>query len=391
MQIDVTPQQMGSDVGRSYWGAIIAMSLTAFALVASEFMPVSLLTPIAGDLAVTEGRAGQSIACSGIFAMITSLVIATAVKNADRKLVLLSLTALMIVSSAIVSFAPSFLIFMFGRALLGIAIGGFWAMSAATAMRLVPTSKVPQALAVLNGGNALAMVLGAPLGSYLGGLIGWRGAFLIMVPVAVCVLLWKSIALPPMKVRAAASTTNPLKLLARPSIAWGMAASCFFFMGHFSLFTYLRPFLESATRVDVPTLSTLLLMMGVMGFTGTILIGPLVNKHLRSLLVAIPVAMACVAVGLIAFGSTLSATAALLALWGLLGTSAPVAWWAWVAKSLPQDAEAGGGLMVAVAQLAITLGAILGGIAFDMSGYQATFAMSSALLVIAAVVASRAR
>src|SRR6202008_3878759 len=104
---------------------------------------------------------------------------------------LLGLTLLMIVSGTIVAFAPNYTIFMVGRAFIGVAIGGFWAMSAATAMRLVPDHQVPKALAVLNGGNALATVVAAPLGSLLGAILGWRGAFFCVVPVAAIALGWK--------------------------------------------------------------------------------------------------------------------------------------------------------------------------------------------------------
>jgi predicted MFS family arabinose efflux permease len=77
-------------------------------------------------------------------------------------------------------------------------------------------------------------------------------------------------------------------------------------------------------------------------------------------------------------------TALLLGVWGLVGTAAPVGWWTWLAKTLPQDAEAGGGLMVAVVQLAIALGATVGGILFDGSGYRATFSASAVVLLAAA-------
>ncbi|MBW8777190.1 MAG: MFS transporter, partial [Stenotrophomonas sp.] len=141
------------------WGAVLALSLGAFALVASEFMPVSLLTPIAADLRVTEGQAGQAIAVSGAFALVTSLLVSPLAGQLDRKWLLLGLTAAMIVSGTLAALAPSFLVFMVGRSLIGVAIGGFWAMSAATAMRLVPSHQVPRALAIVNGGNALATVI----------------------------------------------------------------------------------------------------------------------------------------------------------------------------------------------------------------------------------------
>ena len=125
------------------WDGVLALSVGAFALVASEFMPVSLLTPIAADLHISEGQAGQAISVSGAFAVMTSLFISSLAGRLDRKVLLLSLTLLMIVSGTVVAFAPNYVAFMIGRALIGVAIGGFWSMSAATAMRLVPDQHVP--------------------------------------------------------------------------------------------------------------------------------------------------------------------------------------------------------------------------------------------------------
>jgi predicted MFS family arabinose efflux permease len=89
--------------------------------------------------------------------------------------------------------------------------------------------------------------------------------------------------------------------------------------------------------------------------------------------------------GLIAFGSRVAIVYVLLGLWGLVATAAPVGWWLWLAKSLPKDAEAGGGLMVAVIQLSIALGSTIGGVLFDMNGYRTTFVASAVLLLVAAV------
>ncbi|WP_455826724.1 MFS transporter [Pseudomonas graminis] len=372
------------------WSAVFAMALAAFALVASEFLPVSLLTPLAADLHITEGQAGQGISVSGVFALLTSLVIAAVAARVERKRLLLALTGLMILSGSVVAFAPNYLTFMLGRALIGVAIGGFWSLSAATAMRLVPDDQVPRALALVNGGNALAMVVAAPLGSFLGGLIGWRGAFFCVVPLAVVALVWLLVSLPPIKHDGKAKTANVLRLLKNPPVALGMLAVSVFFMGQFMLFTYLRPFLEHVTQVSVNTLSLLLLALGLAGLAGTFLIERFLKRSLFPTLIAIPLIMAVLAVTLIAFGGSTPVTALLLAGWGLVATAAPVGWWTWLARVLPDDAEAGGGLMVAIIQLAIAAGATVGGVAFDLHGYQATFELSAGLLVIAALVAGLA-
>ncbi|PIO99446.1 MFS transporter [Pleomorphomonas carboxyditropha] len=368
------------------WGGVLAMSLCVFALIASEFMPVSLLTPIASELQVTEGQAGQAIAISGAFAVLTSLFISSIAGHLDRKVLLLALTGVIAVSGTLVAIAPNYVVFMVGRALIGVVIGGFWSMSAATAMRLVPAHLVPRALAIFNGGNALATVVAPPLGAFLGSIIGWRGAFFCVVPVAVIVFFWQLVSLPPMKSERRSGSGNVFRLLQRPLVALGIASVGLFFMGQFALFTYVRPFLETVTMVDVSTLSLVLLGIGLAGVVGTSLIGAFLKEGLYRTLTVIPVAMALIAVILIAFGHSLAVTAAVLGIWGLIGTAAPVGWWTWLARSLPQDAEAGGGLMVAVIQLAITLGAVTGGVLFDFSGYRMTFAASAVLLLLAAVV-----
>ncbi|MFN1140517.1 MFS transporter [Serratia quinivorans] len=370
---------------RAYWSGVFAMTLCVFTLIASEFMPVSLLTPISADLAVSEGLVGQGIAISGLFAVLTSLSISTLAGAVNRKILLLGMTALMALSGAIIALAPSYFIYMAGRALIGIAIGGFWSLSAATAIRLVPQHRVPRALAIFNGGNALATVIAAPLGSYLGSVIGWRGAFFCIVPVAVMAFIWQLFSLPTMTTDKDAKRSGTVfRLFANPLVTLGLAACGLFFMGQFSLFTYLRPFLETVTQVDITTLSLVLLTIGVAGFIGTLLIGIFLKSTFYLTLIAIPLLMAAIAGALIAFGHSVWIVTPLLGFWGLIATAAPTGWWTWIARTLPEDAEAGGGLMVAIVQLSIALGSTLGGFAFDHSGYQSTFTISIVLLVIAA-------
>jgi predicted MFS family arabinose efflux permease len=368
------------------WSAVFALTLCASTLVASEWMPVSLLTPMADSLYLTEGQAGQAISVSGLFAIPTSLFISASTRGIDRRYVLLWLTGLMLVSGVVVAFAPNYPVFMIGRALVGMAIGGFWSMSAATMIRIVPGKDVPRALAVLNGGNALATTIAAPLGSFLGQYIGWRGAFFCVVPIAALTLLWQFVTLPKMPSQERASAVAAFKVLRRPEVPYGMLAAALFFLGQFALFTYLRPFFETVTRVDVTTISALLLVMGVAGLIGTSLIGFVLRQSLYASLVFMPFAMAVMSVALTAYGSSLSATAALMFLWGFIGTAAPVGWWTWLSEALPDDAEAGGGLMVAVVQLAVTTGAAGGGVLFDSSGYRATFLFSAVILALSSTV-----
>ena len=385
----------GSDTLREHqetptsWSGVFALAVCAFALIASEFLPVSLLTPMAADLRVTEGMTGQGIAISGVFAVLTSLFISALAGSLNRKTLLLGLTLAMGISGAIIALAPNYVIYMVGRALIGVVVGGFWSMSAATAIRLVPTRDVPRALAIVNGGNALATVVAAPMGAYLGTVVGWRGAFLCLVPVSLIALAWQWKTLPsmPAAVRAPGigNVFKVFTLFKHPGVAVGMLASSLLFMGQFGLFTYVRPFLETVTGVHGSAISLTLLVIGAAGFIGTALIGRVLQRGFYQTLVVIPLLMAATALALVAFGGWTTVVIALLALWGLTGTSAPVGWWAWIAKVFPRDAEAGGGLFVAVVQMSIALGSTVGGLLFDHSGYRSTFIASAVLLAICAV------
>jgi predicted MFS family arabinose efflux permease len=350
-------------------------------------MPVSLLSPIAHDLRLTEGEAGQAISISGIFAVITSLSITLLAGKRDRKRTLIGLTLLLVISGTIVAFAPSYFILMVGRALLGVGIGGFWSMSGATMIRLVPEESVAKAVSILSGGIAVASVVAAPLGSFVGGLIGWRGAFFCVVPVALVAALWQAFALPAMPHERDTPQASQLSLLRQTPVLLGMLNFCLFFAGQYALYTYLRPFLEQVTHLGVSTLSVMLLILGLAGVVGTSTIGRFLDHRIHATLAALPALMAVVAVALALLGSSVWLAGALIALWGFAATAAPVGQWTWLTRTLPEDAEAGGGLMVAVAQMSITLGAALGGVTYDAFGPIVDFLGAGALLAGSALIA----
>ncbi|HCD3956317.1 TPA: MFS transporter [Enterobacter hormaechei] len=160
------------------------------------------------------------------------------------------------------------------------------------------------------------------------------------------------------------------------------------FMGHFSIFTYFRPFLETFTEASVNELSFMLLLLGAAGLIGNYYIGILLKNRLLTWLITILVAMVLVSVLLMALGHSLLMTGALLAFWGLIATPAGVVWWFWLSRVMPDRAELGGGLMVAFIQLAITVGAGLGGEMFDAVGWWAPFVSGAVLLILSATFAA---
>lgn len=369
---------------KANWNAVYAMTIGVAGLIIAEFLPAGLLTPIAKDLAITEGTAGQAVTATSLFAVITSLLVAIATRNWNRRTVLLTLSALLSVSSLVVALAPNLITLLFGRVLLGISLGGFWSMAAAITIRLVPEKDVGKALAIIFGGSSLASVLAAPLGSFGGDLIGWRNVFLFASAVGGLAFIWQMIALPSLRPLGVTRLRTTIDVLKVPQFGAGLVAIAFVFGGRFASFTYLRPFLEQTTKATPLWVSALLLLNGVSYFIGNWFTPGLIKKGIRSALLYSPVILAIVSVGLLIFGTSLPATVGLIFLWGAGFGPIPAGWSTWVAMKVPDKAETAGGLYVASVQMAAAIGAFAGGIFFDLNGSTGVIVLSAVAWLLSA-------
>lgn len=373
------------------WGAVMSMALCVAMLIASEFMPVSLLTPMAEGLGASEGQTGQAISISGLFAVGASLLITTAAGRLNRKSVLVALTGLMLLSLTMVAMAESFAGLMIARALLGLCIGGFWALATAVIMRLVPEAEVPRALSLMYGGQAIAAAFAAPLGSYLGDIIGWRGVFWALTPVVALNLVWHLIALPSLPARRRRSFGALIAVLRRRHFARGILAAMLSWGAAFTMFTYLRPYLEQVTRADVTTLSVLLLVLGCAGFVGTWASGRFVGDNVAPQLKLPALVMGAVTLGLLFTGASPIVTGMLLFVWGAMNTAMSVIFMTWMSQNVDDAPEEGGSLMVAAIQASILLGALIGGVLLDGWSITATLAGSVALSLAAVALIGNGR
>ncbi|WP_186029346.1 MFS transporter [Burkholderia gladioli] len=370
-------------VERASWSAVYALALGVFGLVTAEFLPASLLTPLAASLGITEGTAGQAVTVTAAVALVTSLLIAVLTRGIDRRRVLLAFSVLLVISNLLVASASTFLAILLGRVLLGIALGGFWTMSAATAMRLVPAAMVPRALSIIFSGVAVATIAAAPLGSYFGYLIGWRNVFYAAAAIGALALAAQFATLPSMAPSGTTRLRTLLDVLRRPTVGIGMFAVTLVFSGHFAFFTYLRPFLEDVAGVGVNALSAILLGYGVANFLFTPVAGRALERGLRPMMIAMPALMVVLGAALALFGKLTALDAVLVALWGAAFGGVPVAWSTWVTRVVPDEAESAGGLIVAAIQLAISLGAAAGGVVFDTNGATGVFVAAAVVLVVA--------
>ncbi|MFC0218672.1 MFS transporter [Pseudochelatococcus lubricantis] len=367
------------------WAAVVSMGLGVFGLVGAEFLPASVLTPMARDLGITEGMAGQAVTATAVTAVLSSLLIAVLTRRLDRRIVLMGFSILLIISNLVVALSPNLPLLLAGRVLLGVALGGFWALSTATVMRLVPEHHVPRALAMVVSGVSAATIFAAPLGSYFGDLWGWRSVFLAAAVLGLVTVIVQFASLPAMPSRSLSRFGTLGELLSRRHIAIALVAALLVFGGHMAMFTYVRPFLESVTNTDVTGISIMLFAFGIASFLGNYLGGWLLQHSMRLTLAATPLVIGALAFTLVGYGGHVETDAAIIALWGLAFGTIPVGWSAWIARAVPDEAETAGGLLVAAINLAITTGAAVGGLIVDATGVGTVFMLSGVVLCLASM------
>ncbi len=367
------------------WMAVFSLAMGVFGLLTAEYLPASLLTLMATELGVSEALAGQAVTVTAVVALFAGLLVPGLTRGIDRRWVLLGFSMLMVASNLLVAVSSSFAVLLVMRILLGIALGGFWSMAAAVAMRLVPSALLPRALSIIFSGIAIGTVVAVPLGSYLGGLYGWRSAFFAAAAVGMVTLAFQSFTLPKLAPRRPARLRTVFEVLLRPGIAMGMFGCVLVHSAHFAMFTYVRPFLEGTTGIGSQGLSLMLLGFGVANFVGTLLAGRLLERYPLATLVLMPALVGVAALALVLLPASVPGQAVLLAVWGMAFGGVPVAWSNWVASAVPDQAESAGGMVVASVQSAIATGAAAGGAMFSLGGSAGVFVAAAVLMLLAAL------
>lgn len=365
------------------WGAVVSMMLGVFALATAEFLPPSVLTPIASDLGITVALAGQTVTATAALAFASSLLTPFITRRINRRNVLLGFSALLIASNLMVALAPNFAVLLSGRVVLGIAMGGFWAMSISIVMRLVPESQVARALALVMSGLGAATIVAAPIGSYFGAIIGWRGVFWLAAALGLLALVTQLLTLPRMAPKGQTRLRTLVDVMKRPRMRPGLFAVMLIFGGNYALFTYVRPYLQDITGVAVTGVSAILLAFGVANYVGSHLGGWMLQGNTKLTMTLVPLLMGVIGIVLGSGIGTPITTTVLVAIWGLVFGTVPVAWSTWITHTVPDEAESGGGLLVATIQVAIAAGAGIGGIVLNAGVVTSVFVLGGLVLVAA--------
>ncbi|UYM03543.1 MFS transporter [Solicola gregarius] len=344
------------------WTPIVALAFGIGMLVASEFLPASVLPALAADVGVSEGTAGLAVAATAIAGAITAPSIAVVLPRADRRIVLVGLLAAAAVANLAVVAAPDFAVLLLGRLLLGVAIAGYWSFAFGAGTHAVPgrDNVVSAALAF---GVSFATVLGIPVASLIGDEVGWRTSFAGAAALSALAAVAVAAALPPIPPDPSAGLRMMRGALANRRLMAGVAAVVLVAFGNFAAYPYIRVAIE---RIEPSATTWLLLLWGIAGVAGTVAAGALAHR-LRGLAAVTPIVLA-LGLLLTATADSTLVLAVAIALWGVSFNAVPVATQLWVTRVEPERAESAMSLQVTAFQVAITVGSALGGALLDGFG-----------------------
>lgn len=387
--VTATPTEQSRTAG--LW-PVVTLGLGIFTLVASEFLPASLLSPIAVELGITPGMAGQLVTATAVAGMVAGPGLVAILPPVDRRWVMAGLTALSVASNVLVAVAPNLGLMLVGRALLGVALSGFWALSLAVVAQLVPAAHLGRAMTVVNTGVSLATVAAVPLGTYVGEQLGWRATFWGVAAAGVVTLVLQVVSLPKIGASERSGLRPLVETLSRRVVATGFAALALLVTAHFAAFTYVRPLLDRVDGLGAAGLAGLLAAFGAAAFAGNLAVGATVDRYLRTVLVAVPIVIAgATSLLAVAGDASVLVVAVGVVAWGLGFGGVPTMVQTWLGRVAPDRLESAGGLTVAVFQVSIALGAAAGGILNDVLDVRVAFLAAGVAAAVGAVGFSRVR
>jgi predicted MFS family arabinose efflux permease len=375
-----------SSTERRGWLGVLSVALGSFVLVLSEFLPIGLLPAIASGLHVSIGTAGLMVVATGLTGAVAAPVVTVITSRIDRRVVLVGLTVLLTVADAIAALAPNFAVLLGARMLLGVGIGGFWAIGAGIAGRLVKPSSAIRATSFITAGVSVATVVSLPLGAFVSSLASWRLAFVIGGVLGLAALALQLLLLPriPAIHRVHFATLGALLTIPRARV--GLIATAFVFIAQFAAYTYVAPYLQDLVHVDADTITLALLVFGVAGIVGNFVAGLVLSRSVLGTLGVSKFVLAGAVVLLPLLAHSVIGVFALLAIWGFVWGALPLGTQTWMAGASPSGAESGLALFVTTIQLAIAAGSVVGGAAVSSLGLGADFWLSGAIAAAGALV-----
>nr|WP_154896261.1 MFS transporter [Paenibacillus xylanexedens] len=371
------------------WSGLLALAMAGFICILTESLPAGLLPQIAQDLEIREGLAGQLVTLYAVGSLLAAIPLTTATRGWRRRPLLLLCILGFLIFNTITAVSSVYGVTLAARFMAGVSAGVLWGMTAGYARRMVSSSLRGKAMAVAMVGTPLALALGVPLGTFLGNYAGWRlifGTISLLTAALVVWVLWK---VPDYKGEPARHQLALYRIFVIPGVRPILLVVLAWVLAHNILYTYISPYLGETVlseRVDL-----VLLIFGLTSVIGIWIIGLLIDRYIRLLvLISLVIfALASLAMGVFIHQPTVIIMGVVA--WGLTFGGAATLLQTAIAQAGGKSADIAQSMLVTAWNLGIGGGGIIGAILLNQVGARFLPISLILLILIALVVAWSAR
>ncbi|MGO4246391.1 MFS transporter [Paenarthrobacter sp. RAF54_2] len=352
------------------WGGLLLLAAAGFTAVTTELLPSGLLPQISRDLGVEESAVGSLTAAYAAIIVFTALPLSRLLGGRfPRKTLLMGTVLAFALSNVLLALSPNLEVAIVARLLGGIAHGMLWSSMAPYVARIVPAHSVGKSMAVVFSGTSIALAVGAPIGTLMGTLMTWRVSFVVLAGVGVLLAVLAFWLLPAAHDPGTHKTPSIRAALKLPGVIAVATAWPLLLLAHFTLFTYVAPFLLASGLPEALT-GISLSVVGISGLVGIWIAGLTADSHpRRSVITAVGLLLLAFAL-LPVLGGTWVWVFALMVAWGVSFGAIGIYNQAAILRAGGEHKDAANGLTVVTIQLGIAVGAGYGALALTTVGAQ---------------------
>ncbi|MEE1753167.1 MFS transporter [Streptomyces sp. SP18CS02] len=373
----------GAKAGKLPMAALWALSTAVFITSLTETLPAGLLPAMSADLGVGESAAGQTVTIYAIGTAATAVPLTAATAGWRRKRLLLTAMAGFAVANTATALSGDYVLTMVARFVAGVAAGLAWALLAGYARRMAPVHLQGKAIAIAMAGIPVALSLGVPAGTFLGKVLGWEVAFLMMTVLTVILLVWIAAAVPDHPGHKGEGRPPMLRALRVPGVSPVLFVTLVFVLAHTVLYTFIATFLDRLGMGG--STDAVLLVFGAASLVSVWVVGARIHHRLRSLTIASALLVAVAAALLAVLADSAVAVYAAVALWGLGWGGVPTLLQTAAGDAGGEQADAAQAMLVTLWNVAMAGGGVVGGVLLNVFG-TSSFPWSVLLLMLPVLV-----
>ncbi|EPM55133.1 major facilitator family transporter [Pseudomonas syringae pv. actinidiae ICMP 19071] len=370
-------------------GALLALAMTGFICIVTETLPAGLLPEIGTGLGVSASFAGQMVTVYALGSLLAAIPLAIATQRWRRRTVLLLTIIGFLVFNSVTALSSDYWLTLVARFFAGVSAGLAWSLVAGYARRMVVPQLQGRALAIAMVGTPIALSLGVPLGTWLGGFMGWRMAFGLMSVMTLLLIVWVLVKVPGYPGQSSSKRMALRQVFFTPGVRSVLGVVFTWMLAHNILYTYVAPFVSGAGLAS--DVDLVLLTFGTAALAGIWVTGRLVDRHLRKTVLASLATFAAVSVFLGVFSGSAPAVYVGVFIWGLTFGGAATLLQTALADSAGEGADVALSMNVVVWNSAIAGGGLLGGVLLGHWGVGVFPWVLLVLSVLSLVIALRAR